>query len=106
MGSWKKAWYALRKEAGKRFPRLLTIRRYDLRHNAATKLLENPDISERTIEEMMGHKLNSRIKERYSHIRMEARKQASEALQGGFTPGPRPVRMAENVIAFGNRKKF
>jgi len=32
MGSWKKAWYALRAEAAKKYPRLATVRMYDLRH--------------------------------------------------------------------------
>jgi hypothetical protein len=42
MDSWKKAWYALRAEAGKKFPRLAKLRRYDLRHHSLTRLMEDP----------------------------------------------------------------
>lgn len=80
MGSWKTAWFSLRKEAGKRYPALLTLRRNDMRHHACTKLLEDSRVSERTIEEMMGHRLNSRTKERYSHIRMQKKIDAVEIL--------------------------
>jgi integrase len=45
MGSWKRAHAALRAEAGKKHPRLLKLRRVDLRHTAATKMLEDPEIS-------------------------------------------------------------
>jgi integrase len=85
MGSWKKAHYAIRKEAAKKFPRLATLRRYDFRHNATTKMLENPEISERTIEEFIGHRLGSKTKEKYSHIRMEARRHAAASLDSGHS---------------------
>jgi integrase len=102
MGSWKVAWKSLRKEAGKKFPRLATLRRYDLRHHAATKLLEDPRVSERTIEQMMGHRLNSRTKERYSHIRTEKKIAAVEILCSGHAPGTevtpkKPVQVAKNI---------
>jgi integrase len=101
-GSFRKAWESLRKEAGKKYPRLLTLRRYDLRHNPCTKLLEDPRVSERTIEEMMGHKLNSRTKERYSHIRMSKKLVAVEILCSGHAPvtevtPKKPVQVAKNI---------
>lgn len=79
MVSWNKAWYALRKEAGKKYPKLKTIRQYDLRHHALTCLLENPNISEQTIMAIAGH-ITPKMKERYSHIRAEQRRAAVEAL--------------------------
>jgi integrase len=60
MGSYRKAWESLRAEAGKKFPRLLTVRPYDLRHTACTRLMENGAVSEATIEKIMGHRLGSR----------------------------------------------
>ena len=41
IGSWKHAWQSLRKAAG-----MPSLRMYDLRHHAITKLMEDPEISE------------------------------------------------------------
>jgi integrase len=76
MGSWKKAWGSLRKMAG-----VPTLRMYDLRHHAITKLMEAAEISEQTIEEMAGHALSSRMKKRYSHIRMKPKSDATAKLE-------------------------
>jgi integrase len=76
MGSWKKAWRSLRKKAA-----MPTLRMYDLRHHSITKLMESPDISEQTIEEMAGHAISSRMKKRYSHIRMKPKSQATAKLE-------------------------
>ncbi|HXE90732.1 MAG TPA: tyrosine-type recombinase/integrase [Terriglobales bacterium] len=74
MGSWKKAWYALRTAAG-----LPGLRQYDLRHHAITALLEIPSVSERTVMDIAGHVSNEMLK-RYSHIRVRTRREAVEAL--------------------------
>lgn len=79
--SWKTAWYALRKEAAKKYPKLATVRMYDLRHHAITSLLENPAVSEQTIKDVSGH-VSKKILERYSHIRMGRKIAALEALEG------------------------
>jgi integrase len=81
MGSWKKAWYAIRMEASKRYPKLKTLRMYDLRHYAITSLLENPAVSEQTIKDVAGH-VSKKILERYSHIRIARKKAALSALEG------------------------
>lgn len=73
-GSVRTAWEALRKAAG-----LPQLRYYDLRHHSLTKLLENPDISERTVETVAGH-VSEEMKKRYSHIRQEALREAVAAL--------------------------
>jgi len=78
MGSWKTAWDKLRNAAG-----MPTLRMYDLRHHAVTKMLENPNVSERTALEIFGH-ISNRMLSRYSHTRTEAKKTAVEALS--FTP--------------------
>lgn len=85
MGSWKRAHYSLRAQAGKKFPRLLHLRRYDLRHTAGTKMLEDPEISYSTIERMMGHRLGSRTKQRYDHVRDATMRSAAASLDGGHT---------------------
>jgi hypothetical protein len=81
MLSWKTAWRSLRIRAG-----LPALRMYDLRHHAVTRLLEDPEVSEQTIQEIAGH-VSKRIKDRYSHIRM-ARKR--EALLAAETKAPPP----------------
>jgi integrase len=85
MGSWKKAFYALRAEAAKTYPRLGTLRRYDLRHTACTLMLEDPTISYSTIEKLMGHKVGSRTKQRYDHIRDSTLRVAVDILNGGHS---------------------
>jgi integrase len=55
------------------------FRMYDLRHHAITSLLENPDVSEETVEDIAGH-VSRRMKKRYSHIRMEYKRAAVEAI--------------------------
>jgi hypothetical protein len=77
---WKKAWYLLRSELTKKYPRLAKLRVYDLRHNAITKLLENPSISEEVIEDLAGHSISSKMKKRYSHIRMDPKRKAVQAI--------------------------
>jgi len=81
MESWRKAWYSLRAEAGKRYPKLASLRMYDLRHHALTTLLEDPTVSEQTIKDIAGH-VSKKILERYSHIRIARKRAALEALEG------------------------
>lgn len=79
-GSWKKAWYSLRREAAKKYPKLDYVRMYDLRHHALTTLLENPNVSEQTIKDIAGH-VSKKILERYSHIRIARKRAALDALE-------------------------
>jgi len=67
----QKAWTALRIAAGVR------CRRHDLRHTI-TKLAES-DASDSTIMAIAGH-LSRAMLERYSHVRMGAKRRAVEAL--------------------------
>ena len=83
MGSWKSAWYALRREAARKFPKLATIRMYDLRHTAATMLAENPNASEGTLKDIMGHGPYSRLAlDHYSHVRIGPKRNAIDSLSG------------------------
>jgi integrase len=67
------AWRTLTKEGG-----LPGLRFHDLRHCAITQLAEN-GTSDSTIMAIAGH-VSRRMLERYSHVRMEAKRRAMEAL--------------------------
>jgi len=66
------AWDALRKRAG------VNCRLHDLRHTAATKMAE-AGTPESTMLALLGH-MSRAMLERYSHIRMAAKREAVEAL--------------------------
>ena len=95
IGSWKKAWGALRQAAD-----LPSLRMYDLRHHAITKLMEDPQISEQTVEEMAGHALSSRMKKRYSHIRLAPKADAVAKLELPLPKKPPEPERAESDRKF------
>lgn len=74
ISSWRGSWDRLRTEAN-----LPHLRMYDLRHHAITRLLEDEDVSERTVIELAGH-VSRAMLERYSHIRMRTKREAVDAL--------------------------
>jgi len=73
LNSWRTAWRTLTKKAG-----LAGFRFHDLRHCAITQLAES-GTSDSTIMAIAGH-VSRRMLERYSHVRMEAKRKAMEAL--------------------------
>jgi integrase len=73
VNSWRSAWRTLTKKAG-----LESFRFHDLRHCAITQLAEN-GTSDSTIMAIAGH-VSRRMLERYSHVRMEAKRAAMESL--------------------------
>jgi integrase len=73
INSWRKAWRTLTKKAG-----LPGFRFHDLRHCAITSLAES-GASDSTIMAIAGH-VSRRMLERYSHVRMEAKRKALEVL--------------------------
>jgi integrase len=73
VNSWRTAWRTLTKKAG-----LPGFRFHDLRHCAITQLAEH-GTSDSTIMAIAGH-VSRRMLERYSHVRMEAKRTAMEAL--------------------------
>jgi integrase len=73
--SWRSAWRAALKRAG------LQLRFHDLRHTCITKLAES-QASEQTLMAIAGHVSRSMI-EHYSHIRMEAKRTATDAIVEG-----------------------
>ncbi len=71
--TWKRTWRSLTKEAG-----LTGLRFHDLRHHAITELAES-GASDQTIMSIAGH-VSRKMLDRYSHIRMEAKRNALEVL--------------------------
>jgi site-specific recombinase XerD len=52
---------------------------YHLRHHSITVMLESPEVSDQTVEEMCGH-IDPDTKKRYSHLRQKARMEAAQVL--------------------------
>ena len=73
MLKWDTAWRALRDEGG-----LHGLRFQDLRHTVITELAEM-GVADRVLESISGH-LSRRMLEHYSHIRIDAKRQALDAL--------------------------
>jgi integrase len=78
LGSWRTAWRKLVTEAG-----LHGLRFHDMRHQAITELAES-GASDRTIMSIAGH-VSARMLERYSHVRLEAKRKALESLLPSLT---------------------
>jgi hypothetical protein len=80
MHRWKVAWEAARRRAG------VSCRFHDLRHTFISRLAES-QASESTVMALAGHGSGAMM-ERYSHIRMEAKRRAVDTLSGiDFEPG-------------------
>jgi integrase len=73
MLKWDTAWRALREGAG-----LHGLRFHDLRHTVITELAEM-GVADHVLESISGH-LSRRMLEHYSHIRIDAKRQALDAL--------------------------
>jgi integrase len=71
---WRTAWRSMTRAAG-----LKGLRFHDLRHQAITELAEI-GLSDQTIMSIAGH-VNKEMLDHYSHIRMEAKRKALEALE-------------------------
>jgi integrase len=67
------SWTNVRKKAG------VSGRWHDNRHTAITELAESPETSDETIRDMVGH-VSKQMLKHYSHIRMEAKRRAVEAI--------------------------
>ncbi len=80
--SWRSAWRSLRKAAG-----LTNLRFHDLRHHAITELAES-QASEQTVMAIAGH-VSPQMLEHYSHVRLEAKRRALDALSATAPTQPR-----------------
>ena len=80
MHRWKVAWESARKAAN------VPCRFHDLRHTFISRLAES-QASDSTVMALAGH-VSRAMMERYSHIRMEAKRKAVDTLSGtDFEPG-------------------
>ncbi len=77
--TWRTAWRHITREAG------LGLRFHDLRHHAITELAES-QASEQTIMAIAGH-VSPKMLAHYSHVRLEAKRRALDALSGGGSGG-------------------
>ena len=82
MLKWDTAWRALRDAAG-----LPGLRFHDLRHTVITELAEL-GVADHVLESISGH-LSRRMLEHYSHIRINAKRQALDALDEARRGEPR-----------------
>ena len=80
MLKWDTAWRALRDAAG-----LHRLRFHDLRHTVITELAEM-GVADHVLESISGH-LSRRMLEHYSHIRIDAKRQALDALDAARRNG-------------------
>ena len=79
--SWRTAWRSLTVAAG-----LKGFRFHDLRHTAITELAE-ARASDATLMALAGH-LSPHMTEHYSHVRMQAKREAVEKLNSGLMGKP------------------
>src|ERR1700674_493205 len=78
MSTWRTAWRKIVKEAG-----LPGLRFHDLRHHAITELAEFL-ASDQTVMAIAGH-VSPKMLAHYSHVRLEAKRKALDALSGVVT---------------------
>ena len=76
---------------------LVGLRFHDLRHHAITELAES-QASEQTIMSIAGH-VSPKMLAHYSHVRMDAKRKALEALSGGGSGGGYGTNHDTNTIA-------
>ena len=86
MLQWDTAWRALRDGAG-----LHGLRFHDLRHTVITELAEM-GVADHVLESISGH-LSRRMLEHYSHIRIDAKRQALDALDAALDAAKRETAM-------------
>jgi integrase len=89
--SWRTAWRSLREAAG-----LKHFRFHDLRHHTITELAES-GASEQTIMSVAGH-VSRQMLEHYSHVRLEAKRRAVDALSQGGKPGSHVTKHVTNDV--------
>ena len=89
MSTWRTAWRSLTKAAG-----LPGLRFHDLRHHAITELAES-SASDQTIMAIAGH-VSQKMLQHYSHVRLERRREALDALSAKTEPAVTSQRMSQN----------
>ena len=96
MGCWRTAWNQIRDKAG-----LPDLQMRHMRHIALTRLLENVDISERTITETAGH-VSKEMWAAYSEVRRKPKQQAMKTLEFPIPQRNRAVETVDSVDIAAN----
>jgi integrase len=92
MSGWRTAWRRLTRDAG-----LPGLRFHDLRHHAITELAEGR-ASDQVIRSIAGH-VSKGMLEHYSHIRLDAKRTALEALSGRGSEGSYVTKHVTNLVS-------
>jgi integrase len=82
--SWRSAWRKLTQAAG-----LRGLRFHDLRHHSITRLAE-AGVPDGTLMALVGH-VSRKMLEHYSHIRVQAKRDAVQLLEPKAEPTPAAV---------------
>ena len=90
MSTWRTAWRKIVKEAG-----LPGLRFHDLRHHAITELAESL-ASDQTVMAIAGH-VSPKMLAHYSHVRLEAKRKALDAISGGGSVGVTSQTTSQNL---------
>jgi len=90
MKGWRTSWRNLTERAG-----LKGLRFHDLRHQAITELAES-GLSDQTVMSIAGH-VSPRMLNHYSHIRLEAKRQALRGLENQTGSADLPRREEEGL---------
>jgi integrase len=99
MLKWDTAWRALREAAG-----LPGFRFHDLRHTIITELAEM-GVADHVLESITGH-LTRRMLEHYSHIRIDAKRQALDALDEQRKRGAPDAEISADTVLTQNQSSF
>jgi integrase len=96
--TFRTAWEKVKQEAVRQGMNVHRLRIEDMRHSAATMLWENPRVSEQTAQDIVGHG-SAQMKKFYSHIRVDAQREAIDAL----APSAKPVEKAHAESSLDNK---
>jgi len=91
MSTWRTACRKIAKQAG-----LPGLRFHDLRHHAITELAESL-ASDQTVMAIAGH-VSHKMLSHYSHVRLEAKRKALDALSGGVLGGVKSQSTSQNSM--------
>ena len=91
MSTWRTAWRKITKEAG-----LPGLRFHDLRHHAITELAESL-ASDQPVMAIAGH-VSQKMLAHYSHVRLEAKRTALDAISGWVSGGVTSQSTSQNSV--------
>src|ERR1700730_4864528 len=91
MSTWRTAWRKITKEGG-----LPGLRFPDLRHHAITELAESL-ASDQTVMAIAGH-VSQKMLAHYSHVRLEAKRTALDAISGWVSGGVTSQSTSQNSV--------